>query len=106
MLWEVPKKDCHFTWTNKRKGFSHIAKRLDIIFLSGEWQTLPIVFEGRIMELSGSEHYPVSMVVQNDGIPIRCPFKFKLMWFREEGFFDKVLNWWASASPVEGNATF
>ncbi len=58
------------------------------------------------MELSVSYRYPVSMVVQNDGISIKCPFKFELMWLREEGFFDKVLNWWASALPIEVNVAF
>ena len=79
MLWEVPTKGGHFTWTNKRKGFSHIVERLDRIFLSGEWQMIPVVFEVRILELSGSGNYLVSMVVHNDGISIRCPFKSELM---------------------------
>ncbi|XP_059077871.1 uncharacterized protein LOC131876475 [Cryptomeria japonica] len=50
----------------------------------------------------GSNHFLVSLVVQNDVVPIRCPFKMEKMWFREPSFKELVVGWWKEAPVVEG----
>ncbi|XP_057851477.2 uncharacterized protein LOC131061676 [Cryptomeria japonica] len=101
-LLEVVAKGGNFTWTNRRRGFSNIAKKLDRFFLAGDWSVAPVVFEAEVLAISGSDHFPVSLVVQNDVVPIQCPFKMEKMWFREPSFKELVVGWWKEAPVVEG----
>lgn len=41
-LFEVVAKGGRFTWTNKSRGFSNIAKKLDRFFLAGDWNLAPL----------------------------------------------------------------
>lgn len=90
-LLEVVAKGGDFTWTNRRRGFSNIAEKLDRFFLTGDWSVARVVFEAEVLAISGLNHFPVSLVVQNDAIPIRCPFKMEKMWFRELSFKELVV---------------
>ncbi|XP_059070808.1 uncharacterized protein LOC131860412 [Cryptomeria japonica] len=101
-LLEVVAKGGDFTWTNRRRGFSNIAEKLDRFFLAGDWSVAPIVFEAEVLAISGLDHFPVSLVVQNDAVPIRCPFKLEKMWLRELSFKELVVGWWKEALVVEG----
>ncbi|XP_059077996.1 uncharacterized protein LOC131876577 [Cryptomeria japonica] len=101
-LFEVVAKGGDFTWTDRRRGFSNIAEKLDRFFLVGDWNVSPVVFEAEVLAISGSDHFLVSLVVQNDVVPIRCPFKVEKMWFREPSFKELVVGWWKEAPVVEG----
>lgn len=61
----------------------------------------PLIFEVKILAISSSNHVPVSLVVQKDRVPLRCPFKVKMMWLREQGFRDQVVCWWKEAPVVD-----
>ncbi|XP_059076616.1 uncharacterized protein LOC131063353 [Cryptomeria japonica] len=93
-LFEVAAKGGDYTWTNRHRGFSNIAEKLDRFFLAGDWNVAPLVFEAEVLAISGSDHFPVSLVVQNDGVPIRCPFKVEKMWTRDPSFKELVVGWW------------
>ncbi|XP_059073802.1 uncharacterized protein LOC131070546 [Cryptomeria japonica] len=105
-LFEVAAKGGIFTWTNRRRGFSNIVEKLDRFFLARDWNLAPLVFEAEVLAISGSDHFPVSLVVQKDEVPIRCPFKVEKMWIRESSFRDCVVGWWKEAPVVEGFLTF
>ncbi|XP_057842189.2 uncharacterized protein LOC131051639 [Cryptomeria japonica] len=89
-----------------RLGFSNIAEKLDRFFLVGDWNLVPLIFEADVLAISGSDHFPVSLVLQKDGAPLRCPFKVEKMWLREKGFRDQVVRWWKEAPVVEGFLSF
>ncbi|XP_059073460.1 uncharacterized protein LOC131047916 [Cryptomeria japonica] len=101
-LLEVVAKGGDFTWNNRRRGFSNIAEKLDRFFLAGDWSVALVVFEAEVLAISGSDHFPVSLIVQNDAVPIRCPFKMEKMWFRELSFKEIVVGWWKEAPVVDG----
>ncbi|XP_057852131.2 uncharacterized protein LOC131062486 [Cryptomeria japonica] len=105
-LFEVAYKGGNFTWTNSRLGFSNKAEKLDRFFLAGEWNLAPLVFEAEVLTISGSDHFPVSLVLQRDGVLLRCPFKAEKMWLREQGFSDQVVQWWKEALVVDGFLSF
>ncbi|XP_059068653.1 uncharacterized protein LOC131027512 [Cryptomeria japonica] len=105
-LFEMVAKGGSFTWTNRRQGFSNIAEKLDRFFLAGDWNLAPLVFEAKVLAISGSDHFSVSLVVQKDGVLLRCPFKVEKMLLREAGFRDQVVGWWKEAPVVEGFLAF
>ncbi|XP_057814902.2 uncharacterized protein LOC131028604 [Cryptomeria japonica] len=82
-LFEVAAKGGNFTWTNRCLGFSNIVEKLDRFFLAREWNLAPLIFEVEVLAISDSSHFPVSLVLQKDGVPLRCPFKVEKMWLRE-----------------------
>ncbi|XP_059070751.1 uncharacterized protein LOC131860368 [Cryptomeria japonica] len=90
-LFEVVAKGGSFSWTNRWWGFSNIVEKLDRFFLVGDWNLAPLVFEAEFLANSSSDHFPISLVVQKDGIPLWCPFKVEKMWLREPGFRDQVV---------------
>ncbi|XP_059070202.1 uncharacterized protein LOC131859930 [Cryptomeria japonica] len=104
-LFEVAAKGGNYTWTNRHRGFSYIAEKLDRFFLAGDWNLAPLVFEAEVLAISGSDHFSVSLVVQKDEVPIRCPFKVEKMWIREPSFKEHVVGWWkeAPARRLEGD---
>ncbi|XP_059078117.1 uncharacterized protein LOC131067935 [Cryptomeria japonica] len=96
-LFEVAAKGRNYTWTNGCRGFSNIAEKLDRFFLARDWNLAPLVFEAEVLVISGSDHFSVSLVVQKDEVPIRCPFKVEKMWIRELSFKERVVGWWKEA---------
>ncbi|XP_057823539.2 uncharacterized protein LOC131035830 [Cryptomeria japonica] len=105
-LFEVATKGGNFTWTNRCLGFSNIAEKLDRFFLAGEWNLAPLVFEAEVLAISSLNHFLVSLVLQKDGVPLRCPFKMEKMWLREQGFSDQVVQWWKESPVVDGFLSF
>lgn len=101
-LFKVVAKGGNFTWTDRRLGFSNIAKKLDRFFLVGEWNLAPLIFEAKVLAISSSDHFPVSLVLHKDGALLRCPFKVEKMWLREQGFSDQVDQWWKEVPVVDG----
>ncbi|XP_057836251.2 uncharacterized protein LOC131046507 [Cryptomeria japonica] len=52
-----------FTWTNRRRGFSNIAERLDRFLSGNEWLKEGIQLTTKVLPLSLSDHYPVQLEV-------------------------------------------
>lgn len=70
-----------FIWNNRRLGFGHIAEKLDRFFFRGDltkfWNTL----SSSILTTIGSNHFPVTLEVEEEKKPSKCIFKFEKMWF-------------------------
>ncbi|XP_059071122.1 uncharacterized protein LOC131863796 [Cryptomeria japonica] len=49
---EVVAKGGDFTWTNRHRGISNIAEKLDRFFLARDWSVASIVFEAKVLAIS------------------------------------------------------
>ena len=91
-LLDLPLEGGNITWLNSRSKFKIdrfvVSTSLEDHFSKISQQRLP-----RIL----SDHFPIKLTcgfMQKR----RCPFQFKNMWLKEEGFLDKVNQWWVSYS--------
>jgi len=93
-LFEIPMGNGTFTWTNRRLGFSNIAKKLDKFLFKGDLSKFLYSLECKILPISGSDHYPIHLEIIREGRLARCPFKFENMWFKDPSFMELVKQWW------------
>lgn len=83
-----------FTWTNRHRGFSNIAKKLDRFFFKEDLLSFKGEMTSTIETQAGSNHYLVVLDIVEEQRPLCSPFKFENMWMKQEGFFDLIDNWW------------
>jgi hypothetical protein len=98
-LMDLPLSRGVFTWSNNRSW-----SQLELFLVSPEWElSYPGLMQKKLLRLC-SDHAPILLLkgsLQNR----KSYFKFENMWLKEEGFVDKVRNWWASFS-FRGFASF
>ena len=91
-LVDLPLEGGSVTWSN-----SQSRSRLDRFLLSPTLEDhFSIIAQSRLPRIL-SDHFPIMLtcgIMQKR----RCPFRFENMWLKEEGFFDKVQQWWGSYS--------
>lgn len=46
--------------------------------------------EAEILPVYGSDHFPISLRIQEECALDHCPFKFETMWLRVDGFKEMV----------------
>lgn len=105
-LIEIPFKIEEYTWTNKRIGFLNIAERLDKNFVVGDWSSHPWTCIADILSLTGSDHYPIGVQIQDEKSPDRCPFKFEAMWLMDNNIRSLMEMWWKKSPESPGNKAF
>ncbi|XP_059070351.1 uncharacterized protein LOC131860023 [Cryptomeria japonica] len=105
-LIEIPFKTGELTWTNRRSGFLNIAERLDRFFIAGDWTESHWANEAEILLITGSDHYPICLRIQDDNAPERCPFKFEAMWLWDISIRNLVEQWWKHKPDNPGNKAF
>ena len=59
---------------------------MDRFILGGDWTMVDWMVEAEILPINGSDHFLISLRIQEECVPNRCPFKFEAMWLRENGF--------------------
>ncbi|XP_059070528.1 uncharacterized protein LOC131860170 [Cryptomeria japonica] len=106
VLIEIPFKKGDFTWTNRRSGFLNIAERLDHFFIAGDWSESHWTSEAVILPITGSDHYPICVRIQDESAPARCPFKFEAMWLRDGNIRNLIEQWWKHNPVNPGNKSF
>jgi hypothetical protein len=98
-LMDLPLSGRVFTWSNNRSW-----SQLERFLVSPEWELSYLgLMQKKLLRLC-SDHAPILLLkgsLQNR----KSSFKFENMWLKEEGFVDKVRNWWASFS-FRGFASF
>ncbi|GLJ22817.1 hypothetical protein SUGI_0430120 [Cryptomeria japonica] len=95
-----------FTWTNRRSGFSMVAKRMDRFLVKDNSGFLNnILVKASILPFSGSDHFPIQLSLAEDLKLVKCPFKLELMWLKEDNFIDMLEKWWSSYK-VSGSKLF
>lgn len=103
-LLEIDSRDT-FTWTNKRKGFSNIAEKIDRFFWQGDLTLFPFTSSCNVLPCSGSDHYPILLFLQGTQGSSKTPFKFENMWMKEPNFLTLIENWWKEGT-YEGSKLF
>ena len=82
-----------FTWSNSKdmEAKSHI----DRFLFSPDWEDqFPSIIQRRLPRLL-SDHFPI---ILECGQLQKCkwPFRFENMWFKADGFMNRVRHWWLS----------
>ncbi|XP_059073249.1 uncharacterized protein LOC131874050 [Cryptomeria japonica] len=94
-----------FTWNNWRLGFSNIAEKMDRFFVLGSLINFPFTLEASILPFSRSDHFPISLDIQREASPKRCPFKFENIWLKDDHILELLKEWWNGAM-VLGSENF
>jgi hypothetical protein len=98
-LMDLPMSGGVSAWSNNMSW-----SRLDCFLVSPKWElSYPGLMQKKLLRFC-SDHAPIILLqgcLQNR----KSSFKFENMWLKEEGFVDKVRNWWDSFS-FTGSASF
>jgi hypothetical protein len=98
-LMDLPLAGGVSTWANSRSW-----SRLDRFLVSPDWEmSFPGLVQKKLLRVC-SDHAPI-LLTKGDMQYGKRPFKFENMWLKEEGFVDKVRDWWGSFS-FEGSPSF
>lgn len=93
----------NFTWSNRQEGENRIIQKLDRFHLSENWSSAAVIWEALVWPISGSDHFPISISIQKDFVPQRCPFKFEKMRLRKPDSYEQIVRWWND--PVKLNVS-
>jgi hypothetical protein len=89
-LMDLPMAGGGSTWSN-----SVSWSRLDRFLVSPEWEfSYPGLSQKKLLRVC-SDHAPILLASGCPQVGKRA-FKFENMWLKEEGFVEKIRNWWAS----------
>lgn len=103
-LLEIDSRDT-FTWTNRRKGFSNIAEKIDRFFWQGDLALFPFTPSYNVLPCSSSNHYPILLSLQRTQGSSKTPFRFENMWMKDQNFLTLIENWWKEGF-FEGSKLF
>lgn len=53
---------------NRREGFVNIVEKLDRFFIAGDWATSGRVCEIEILPITGLDHYPITLTIQDEAL--------------------------------------
>jgi len=102
-LVDILPKSGNFTWNNRRGGDRMIASRLDRFLISENIIMEGITLESDILPSGGSDHWPVSLIVEVQGTPRNKPFRSEKFWLEHPNFINLVEKWWSK--PLEGRGS-
>eukprot|EP00253_Pinus_taeda_P010319 PITA_10319 len=102
-LVDVIPKSGSFTWNNRRGGDKLIASRLDRFLISESILLDGTIIESDILPSGGSDHWPVSLMVEVSGTPRNKPFRFEKFWLDHPNFQEMIKKCWSE--PLEGSGS-
>eukprot|EP00253_Pinus_taeda_P013455 PITA_13455 len=105
-LVDVYPKSGLYTWNNRRGGDKLIASRLDRFLISESIIMDGITAESDILPSGGSDHWPISLIVEVLGTPRNKPFRFEKFWLDHPNFLEMVKKWWSEPLEVNGSKMF
>eukprot|EP00253_Pinus_taeda_P034616 PITA_34616 len=103
---DIYPKSGMFTWNNRRGGERLIASRLDRFLISESIIMDGITAESDILPNGGSDHWPISLIVEVQGTPRNKPFRFEKFWLDHPNFLEMVEKWWSEPLEVRGSKMF
>eukprot|EP00253_Pinus_taeda_P030838 PITA_30838 len=103
---DIHPKNGLFTWNNRRGGDRLIASRLDRFLISESIIMDGIIVESDILPIGGSDHWPISLIVEVQGTPRNKPFRFEKFWLDHPNFLEMVKKWWSERLEVRGSKIF
>eukprot|EP00253_Pinus_taeda_P023623 PITA_23623 len=96
-----------FTWNNRRGGGENlISSRLDRFLVSENLLLDGRNLESNILPSGGSDHWLISLIVEDPGTPRNKPFRFEKFWIEHPNFLTMVEKWWAEPLVEEGSKMF
>jgi exonuclease III len=95
-----------FTWTNRRTRTHQIACRLDHFLLSDSLMLEGTTLETCILDIHGSDHWPIQLWLDIPATPGRKPFRLEQFWLSHPDFQQKVHTWWREASVPYGSKMY
>lgn len=103
---DVYPKQGSFTWNNRRGGENLISSRLDRFLVSENLLLEGRNLESNILPSGGSDHWPISLVIEVPGSTRNKPFRFEKFWLEHPNFLTLVGKWWAEPLEEEGSKMF
>lgn len=82
-----------YTWLNRRKGMDLIQVRLDRYLMSNHW-FFNYYCSLKALSRIGSNHFPISFVVDPLKKKKNMPFKIEKMWLSHPFFKEEIRKWW------------
>lgn len=105
-LVDVFPKSGSFTWNNRRGGDKLIASRLDRFLISESIIMDGTTVESDILPSGGSDHWPISLIVEVSSTPRNGPFRFEKFWLDHPNFQEMVNKWWSEPLECSGSKMF
>ena len=104
-LIDIPTNNGIYTWNNRRKDFAYIAEKLDRFLVKGDLDFNNLNISASILPITGSDHFPVRLDIEEPHKPVRNSFKCEKMWFLDQNFLANIKLWW-SQGTFEGSKMF
>jgi hypothetical protein len=94
------------TWTNRRTRIHQIACKLDRFLISESLMLDGVAMESTILNLSGSDHWPIQLWVDVPATPGKKPFRFEQFWLDHPDFRANIQDWWRQAEIPYGSKMY
>lgn len=103
-LVDVIPKNRRYTWSNRRFGIGNIMERLDRFMVSIAYLSSLSNGYSNILNMSVSDHYPITLTLQRHSPLGPIPFKYSAIWNRIPAAKEVVQKTWAR--HVEGSPSY
>eukprot|EP00253_Pinus_taeda_P010491 PITA_10491 len=100
-LVDIRPKNRRYTWSNRRIGTGNIMERLDRFLVSIDYLSTFSIGYSSILNVSASDHYPITLNLQNHYPLGPIPFKYSAVWNRSPAAKEVVQAAWIH--HVEGS---
>jgi exonuclease III len=94
------------TWTNRRTGVHQIACKLDRFLISEPLMMDDTALESTILNLPGSDHWPIQLWMDVPATPGKKPFHFEQFWLDHPDFQENIQDWWRQAEITQGSKMY
>jgi hypothetical protein len=105
-LIDLGTKNDLYTWTNRKTGTHQIACKLDRFLASESLMLEGTTIESTILNISGSDHWPVQLRMDIPATPDKKPFRFEKFWLDHPEFQEKIQTWWREAEVPRGSKMY
>jgi hypothetical protein len=95
-----------FTWTNRRTRSHQITCKLDRFLISDSLMLEGTALEASILNIPGSDHWPIQLWMDVPTTPGKKPFRFEQFWLNHPDFQVKIQDWWREAEVPCGSKMY
>jgi ribonuclease HI/exonuclease III len=95
-----------YTWSNRRTGVQQVSCKLDRFLTSEAFLMEGVAMTSTILDLSGSDHWPIQLWVDIQATPGKKPFRFEQFWLDHPDFQQNIQKWWEQAAIPNGSKMY